>query len=430
MTNSRLLVRRGSALAVLAFLAACGEDDPSAPSPNATQVDAATEVRRLLIADAVSPTAQLYDLKDNTNISTQTFAGPASLVYSSPSGRFGLVQQRAQGRVNFIDGGVFTTGSGNTQSATRQSPARLTFELRDSLPTHESVAGNWISIFFDGSGMARWLDERDIIAGNPRVALEINSGGPQHSASATLVGTSAEYFVLAPRDPMGNILPQGVQSFNRTGQSLGQMNDCKNMHGNAAIAGAVIFGCEDGIAYVRVGPTGPVKVKAALIGSMAGMGVRNAYTEYGANFIVGQVMTRPGVTPSVTTWVTIEPISGSIEPLPLPSGSAVHRTVVDRYNGRVLQLTTAGALLVFNGLTRQLLHTIPGVVPQLPTSAIRFHEIGVADGVAYVASPYTGEVVVINTTAGTVTRRINVGGAPSRIAVLGATKSGTIALAK
>lgn len=429
MISASLVLRRSAALTAVMLLAACGEDDPAGPGANARTVDAATEVRRLLVSDAVTPTAQLWDLKDNTNLGTQTFAGPPSLVYSSPSGRYGIVQQRVQNRVNFIDGGVFTTGSGTASVATRQAAQRLTFELRDSLPTHESVAGNWISIFFDGSGMARWIDERDLLAGNPRVAVEINSGGPQHSASATLVAPTTEYFVLAPRDPAGNILPQGVQSFNRTGQSLGRMDNCRNMHGNAAIAGAVIFGCEDGIAYVRVGASGPVKVKAALTGSLAGLGVRNAYTEYGASFIVGQVMTRPGVTPSQNLLATIDPLSGSIEPLPLPAGTGFHRISVDHFNNRVLVLATSGTLFVFNGLTRQLLHTIPGVVPQLPTSAIRFHEVAPADGVAYVASPYTGEVVVVNTAAGNITRRINLGGAPSRIAVLGVAKSGTVRLA-
>jgi hypothetical protein len=201
------------------------------------------------------------------------------------------------------------------------------------------------------------------------------------------------------------------------------------MHGNAAIEGAVIFGCQDGILYVRLGSNGmPTKVKANLTGSLAGMGVRNAYSEYGAKFIVGQVLTPPGVTPSQRILATIDPLTGTIEPLPMPAGVVDHRIAVDAYNNRALVLGTNGSLYIFNGLTRQLQHTLGGLVPALPTSAIRFHEVATADGVAFVASPYTGEVIEVNTGTGAIVRRHAVGGAPSRLAILGVHKGGQVRL--
>jgi hypothetical protein len=422
-------LRTTAALLAAFVVAACGEDSPTAPSPDANLVEAATDLRRILIGDAVASTADVFDLKSSTKIQSVALAGPASLVYASPSGRYGILQQRTQGLVNFVDGGIYTEGSGASTVARKGAPARLAYEIRDSLPTHESVAGNWISIFFDGSGKAIWIDERDFYAGNYRTAVEINSGGPQHSASATLVTSAGDFFTLAPKDPAGNILPQGVQSFNRSGQSLGRLDACPNMHGNAAIEGAVIFGCQDGILYVRLGSNGmPTKVKANLTGSLAGMGVRNAYSEYGAKFIVGQVLTPPGVTPSQRILATIDPLTGTIEPLPMPAGVVDHRIAVDAYNNRALVLGTNGSLYIFNGLTRQLQHTLGGLVPALPTSAIRFHEVATADGVAFVASPYTGEVIEVNTGTGAIVRRHAVGGAPSRLAILGVHKGGQVRL--
>lgn len=422
-------IRSFVVLLAVSALAACGEDAPGVTGPDANLVDAATDLRRILIGDAVEATADVFDLKSASKIQSFTLAGPASLVYASPSGRYGVLQQRVQGRVTFVDGGIYTEGTGAAAVARKGAPTRLAYELRDSLPTHESVAGNWISIFFDGSGKAIWIDERDFYAGNYRTAVEINSGGPQHSASATLVTPVGDFFTLAPKDPAGNILPQGVQSFNRSGQSLGRLDACPNMHGNAALEGAVIYGCQDGLVYVRLGAGNlPTKVKATLSGSLAGMGVRNAYTEYGARFIVGQVLTAPGVTPSQRILVTIDPLTGTIEPLPMPAGVVDHRIAVDAYTNRALVLGTNGTLYIFNGLTRQLQHTLPGIVPALPTSGIRFHAIATADGVAFVASPYTGEIVEVNTGTGTVVRRINVGGAPSRLAILGVHKGGQVRL--
>lgn len=46
------------------------------------------------------------------------------------------------------------------------------------------------------------------------------------------------------------------------------------------------------------------------------------------------------------------------------------------------------------------------------------------EGLAAVASPTTGEIVLVNLGSGSVARRVPVGGAPSRIAILGATRAG------
>jgi hypothetical protein len=425
----RFGARALTATLALVALTACGDDNGLEPTPTpepAPTAIAAANFQRLLVADGSLPSARLIGLHNDSVVQSFSLTEPASYVYGTASGRFGAIQQRTAARVNFYDGGVWTEGP----LAYRRPAARLNFELTDSLPTHATVTGPWISVFMDGNGRAVWMNENDFLTGSPRVAFDIRTGGPHHSASSTIVLSGTPYFVVAPLNPAGG-LPNSVEVRNSAGVVVATAANCPSMHGNAAILNGAAFGCADGLVIVRQGITGVTATKITTSGDMAGLGLRNAWaSKSGAGVILGQFAALPG-QPTRRVMATIDPVSGDIGALPsLPGGAVDHWRAVEPTKGQIVMFATDGALYVFNAATRQLQHTVASVSPALPATGALTHQVDVAADLAAVASPSRGEVVIVNTATGTVTKRINLGGAPSRLAILGAKSAGRYTLAQ
>jgi len=405
------------ALAVLLVVAACS-DDPISPVP-VDETEPAINLQRLLVTDASQPVARLLALHNDSLLSTFNLSAPASYVFASSSGRFGGIQQRTADVVHFVDGGVWAHGD----HAHRESPRLLDFQLNDGLPTHPNVNGDWISVFFDGSGSAKWIREQDLAAGNPSVRFEVPTGGPHHSGSATIMVGNTPYFVYAPLNPAGG-LPTAVNVRNQQGELVAAVPDCPVMHGNSATTGAAVFGCNNGLVLVRSTGSGITAEKITPSGEMAGLGLRNAWSASGAAFILGQFAALPG-QPTRRVLATIDRQSGALNPLPpLPAGVVDHSRAVEPVKGQIVLLGNDGSVYIYNGATRQLQRTVPGVVPALPASGALPHWVAVVEDLAVVASPSTGQVVLVNLQTGAVIRRVTVGGEPSRVAILGVRESG------
>jgi hypothetical protein len=424
MLNTRL--RLGAALLATAALAACSDDNPAGPSPEPTPSLSAANFQRLLVADGTAATARLLAVHNDSTVSTFNLLEPSSYAYATSTGRFAALQQRARGRVNFFDAGVWVDGT----TGYRRPARALEFQLTDSLPTHASVTGPWISIFMDGNGRAVWMNESDFLAGTPRVAFEVQTGGPHHSASSTIVINGTPYFVFSPRNPAGG-LPNAVEVRTQSGQVVASVPDCPSMHGNAAIMNGAAFGCSDGLVIVRQGVAGVTATKVTTTGEMAGLGLRNAWAaKTGTGRILGQFSALPG-QPTRRVLALIDPVSGAIDPLPaLPAGVVDHWRAIEPVKGQVAMIGNDGTLYVYNAATRQLQHTVSNVTPAIAASGALTHQVDVVEDLAAVASPTTGEVVYVNLATGAIARRVNVGGAPSRLTFTGAKQNGTFRLAQ
>jgi hypothetical protein len=404
-------------VAAITTLAACS-DDPT--GSRIADPEPAINFQRLLIADAEAPTARLIALHNDSTLQTFTLSEPASRVYRSGGGRFAAVQQIGAGRVQFVDGGVWA----EERTAHRHGAGMLGFQLSDGRPSDENVMGDWISIFFDGSGMIRWLRESELRSSSPRVALEVNSGRPHHGISMTVVAGTTPYFAHSMPNPAGS--PTGVAVRNQQGQIVAEVpvGECPGTHGNSSIASGGVIGCNNGMVLVRPAGSGVTAQKVTLSGEMAGLALRNAFAGTGSSFILGQFAAFPG-QPAQRVLATIDPATGVVSRLPaLPAGVVDHWRAVEPARGQIVLLGTNGTVYVYSGSTRQLQHTVAGVVPPLPASGARPHQLAVVEDLAAVASPTTGEVVLIDLSRGTVIRRAAVGGSPSRIALLGTQRSG------
>jgi hypothetical protein len=409
--------RTVGALTAAVLLGACS-DGPTEPVVEAPQ--AAIHFQRLLVTDAQQPTGQLLALHNDSSVQTLTFGDMPTRVYTTSSGRFAGVNVQSQNRVQFVDGGVWTeTGS----QAYRRSASLLGFQLQDTRPSYENVNGDWISVFFDGSGVARWVLESDLAAGRSRTAHEVNTGTPHHGAGIMVPANNVPFFVTTATNAAGS--PQGVIVRNQQGQVVSQVavGECPGVHGNTSIATGGVIGCNNGMVLVRRSGASVVAEKVTLTGEMQGLALRNAYTGLGGSFILGQFAAFPG-QPAQRVFATIDPVSGAVTRLPaLPAGVTDSWRVVEPVKGQIVFLGNNGTLYIYNGATRQLQHTVAGVVPAIVTGAA-VHQVAVAEDLAAVASPTTGEVVLVNLANGSIIRRIAVGGAPSRLALLGAQRVG------
>jgi hypothetical protein len=409
------VVSRLAIVGVSVALAACDNPAGSRVGPP----EPALNFQRILVADAQEPSARLVALHNDSVVQTFTLASPATRVYRTGSGRFAAVQQQASNRVQFVDGGIWQ----EDRNAHRRDAGVLSFQLQDGRPADENVMGDWVSIFFDGSGMVRWLRESDLASGNPRITFEANSGRPHHGVSMTVLAGSTPFFVHSVANDAGS--PTGVAVRNQQGQVVTQVavGDCPGVHGNSAIVSGGVIGCNNGMVLVRPSGSSVTAQKITLTGDMTGLALRNAYAAAGASFIVGQFAAFPG-QPAQRVFAIIDPATGAVNRLPaLPTGVSDHWRAVEPVNGQVVLLGTNGALYVFDGSTRQLQHSVPNVVPPI-TSGASAHQFAVAENLAAVASPTRGEVVLVDLRNGSVTRRITVGGAPSRLALLGVQSAG------
>lgn len=416
------------AACALAITAACSDGSPTDPGDDAA-VAAATELRRLLVADATQPSARVIGLADNATLVTMTLDAPATNVYATESGRFGAVHQRAANVVSFVDGGVWLQGGGAQTTARRVAPRALGFQLTDRVPSYESVNGPWLTVFADGAGMVRLLDEREMATGTFRAVASVNTGGGHHGGAASLTTSAGTYLVHTMPNPAGGS-PRTVAVTSRQGAEVARTDDCPGMHGQGATRSAAVLGCTLGAVLVRAGADGvPAISRLVPVGALEGLGVRSVWARHDADFLVGRLSTPAGAATPRRVLVTIDPATGAMQPLPIPENTVEHSLAVDPHTQRIVLLATTGTLYVIDGAARALRHTIAGVVPTLPASGALPHQVAVAEGMAYLASPTAGEVIVVNTTTGAVAGRIAVDGQPSRLAVLGVRADGQYRLA-
>ncbi len=416
--HRRPVFARVLALLSLSLLVVACSDSTTGPSPADEHVSA-SELQRLLVTDAEQPVARVLDASSGDLLGSMPLSGPGSYVFASHSGRFGVVQQRPQDRVQFVDGGVWTHGD----HAHVSDPRMLSFDVQEGLPTHANVNGPWMSTFFDGTGRAVWFDERDFFQSQYRIAFSVETGGPHHSGSATVLVGDTPYFVVAPLNPEGG-LPRAVEVYDQSGAVVSVVPNCPVMHGNSSAGSTAVFGCNDGLVLVRPSGGSVTAQKITPTGEMEGLGLRNAWSAPDASVILGQFAALPG-QPTRRVLALIDVNSGALHPLPpLPTGVMDHWRAVEPVRNQVVLLGTDGDLYIYSGTTRQLQRVANGVVPALPQSGATTHQVAVVEGMAAVASPSTGEVVLVDLATAQVIRRINVDGAPSRLAILGPSADG------
>jgi hypothetical protein len=402
------------ALAAL-LIAGCSDS----PTDNDAQApEAAINFQRLFVADAQNSTGRLLALHNDSVVATFTFPTTVSAAVTSGSGRHVMLRMSGQ-NTHFVDGGVWIDNG-----FARTAPSGvLPFKLEGGNPSHDNVNGDWMSVHFDGSGHAVWVRESQLRTASSGVAFESNPGQPFHGGSITVLANGAPFFVHSMPNSAG--AAQGVIVRNQQGQTVAEIpiGGCPGLHGNGAVLSGGVFGCNDGMVWVRPNGSSVTAEKVTMTGDMQGLALRNSYQTSGVDFMLGQFAAVAG-QPAQRVLAKLDPQTRSITRLPaLPAGVVDHFRVIEPKQGRIVLLGTDGTLYIYSS-SATLLRTVPGVVAALPTTGAIPHQVAAAENLVAVSSPSTGQVVLVDLNTGSVIRRVTVGGSPSRLAMVGARQAG------
>ncbi len=366
------------------------------------------EMRRLLVADQAAPRAHLVDVVDGRTLQAFTLAEPASAVYATHSGRYAFVHQRNAGLVEAFDGGIWAEEHGDHAHLRTAQPGKTPFRLEGAVPAHWMVDGTNVSVFFDGSGEAAFMDEARLLRqdfGHTRIR-----GSAAHHGNALTLGGA--YFLTVKHAAGGTL--DTIRAFDATGRVLRTFADCPAIHGDAVNGSAAAWGCADGALVVTPSGDGFAARKLVPTGALAGTGARNFRSRPGVPYFVAQM----GNSAGVRALAKVDPAAGTITPIAYP-GTYFLGWEITPDGGHLLVLDESGTLHVYDArsMTVQGSVTVSAAIPVAERSAAP--QMAVAHETAYVTSPKTGEVLEVDYVGRRVTRRFSLGGAPGRIAVLG-----------
>jgi hypothetical protein len=423
--------RRGLLIAAMAafFLTACGgggDDDHEA-----VFIDTAG---RLAIAENNAPQLRVYDLDSGTVEATYAMDNPPSAVYASPGGRYAVVVQRLQDRVQFVDGGIWQEDHGDHLHDYKQGSRSLSFRLSGPRPTHYDVqVGKQAAIFFDGNSQAnpvqnagaRLVTDDSIAAGRVAAALDLNL--PVHGL-AEPVGD--KLLTVARAADASDTLPTHLVLYRRTGTGYAAVRElptrCNGMHGSFSSGASTVVGCREGMLVVRhLSATevsdGQIVPTPIRIGTIAG------HPRLPDQFIgIGNEGAAPN--PVTTRFFALDAATGAAtELVPQGWGPGRQRRAhgFDRTGQRFFIIDDQGALIVLQRRGGAWVHLarVDSAIPSMP-SAAPWPAI-VANGArdhVYLTDPVARQLVVVNSTTGAIIERRNLGFTPSAITWLGITR--------
>jgi hypothetical protein len=423
--------RRGlfAAAATAFLLAACGggvDDDHEA-----VFIDTAG---RLAIAENNAPQLRVYDLDSGAVEATYAMDNPPSAVYASPGGRYAVVVQRLQDRVQFVDGGIWQEDHGDHLHDYKQASRLLAFRLNGPRPTHYDVqAGRQAAIFLDGNGQAnpvqnagvRLITDASIAAGQVAAAIDLTL--PIHGL-AEPVGD--KLLTVARAADAIDSLPTHLTLHHRAGSGFSPVRElptrCNGMHGSFSSGSSTVVGCREGMMVVRhLSATevdnGRMVPAAIRIGTVAG------HPRLPDHFIgIGNEGAAPD--PVTTRFFALDAEAGTATPF-VPQGWETGRLRrahgFDRTGQRFFILDDQGALIVAQrqGGAWANLARVAAAIPTMPAAAPwpAIVANGARDQV-YITDPVARQLVVINSVTGAIVERRTLGFSPSAAAWIGITR--------
>lgn len=228
MTPTRFVERRFlmAGLAAATLLAACGGGvaEEQAHDHENIRIDTAG---RLAVVEEGAVTLRIHDLDSGMVEASHVMQASPSAVYASPGGRYAVVPQRLQDRVQFVDGGIFQEDHGDHLHDYKQASKAVSFTLTGSRPTHYDVqAGMQAAVYFDGDGTAT----------------------PAVNAGVSLL-------TVTRASDTSDTLPTHLNLHQRSGSAYSFVRQlptrCNGMHGSFSSGSSTLVGCVDGMMLVN-----------------------------------------------------------------------------------------------------------------------------------------------------------------------------------
>lgn len=207
---------------------------------------------RLFVSDHGEPIITVVDALTGNKIDTLPLKGPASL-YRSASGRIVFAVQGKADMVSAVSTGITFEDHGDHGDIEITAPRLTGTEIAGTKPSHFVEHDGEFTLFFDGEGVARILDEKKALDGETSVR-EVKADAPHHGVAAAY----GDYALLSePNKEKPDELPVGIRVVDSAGKQVGDIRACPDLHGEATSGKLMVFACASGILLVRDADQGP-----------------------------------------------------------------------------------------------------------------------------------------------------------------------------
>ena len=238
------------------MLAACGGSSSDDPHEH-TDIETAG---RLALFDTDASQLRILDLDSSEILASMAVDGEAPRLYASPGNRYAVAIQRGDDLVSFVDGGLYTEDHGDHMHDYAETPSMLSLTLNDHKPTHYSSGEAEGVVFFDGgeaaSSKVTVFSDTTLGSGSTLASLQLDNN--MHGAAKMIDG----HLFVTYRDSSitDTTLPAAVERYHLDGSSFEfeerYSQACPRLHGAAANAHSLGFGCSDGVLAIDLHEAG------------------------------------------------------------------------------------------------------------------------------------------------------------------------------
>jgi len=240
-----------------AMLTACGGSSGGDEPHEHTDIDTAG---RLALFDTDASQLKVLDLDDTEVLASMAMDGEAPRLYASPGNRYAVAIQRGDDLVSFVDGGLYTEDHGDHMHDYAVTPSMLSLTLNDHKPTHYSSGESEGVVFFDGgeatSSKVTVFSDATLGSGATVASLPLDNN--MHGVAKMIDG----HLFVTYRDSSitDTTLPAAVERYHLDGSDFEfeerYSQACPRLHGAAANAHSLGFGCSDGVLVIDLHEAG------------------------------------------------------------------------------------------------------------------------------------------------------------------------------
>ncbi|WP_372999283.1 hypothetical protein [Marinobacter sp.] len=400
-----------------AMLAACGGSSSSEDEHEHTDIDTAG---RLALFDTDASQLKVLDLDNTEVLASMAMDGEAPRLYASPGNRYAVAIQRGDDLVSFVDGGLYTEDHGDHMHDYAEMPSMLTLTLNDHKPTHYSSGESEGVVFFDGGEAAssKVTVFSDTTLGSGATVASLPLDNNMHGVAKMIDG----HLFVTYRDSSitDTTLPAAVERYHLDGSDFEfeerYSQACPRLHGAAANAHSLGFGCSDGVLVIDLHEAG---YPATKLGNPEGLADGSRIGTLVANHDVEELVGIAG-----DRFFVIHPESTT---------EVYHELEIGEDVGRLAQgFTTHGEVFYVLGDDSGLRLFDPAHDWELITTAELMDAPGEGDTLAVAVSAARERLFVlhnqsvheVDATDGDVVRTIDLGFSASAIAWLGLAEAG------
>jgi hypothetical protein len=239
----------------------------TALSPFPSFADDTKETWRLFIADHTQPVVRVLDAKSGSELGRFDLGGYAALSLSD-SGKTVFAVQGDKDTVQVIASGIGLSDHGEHRDIEISDAKLLPGIITGKKPGHVVTHGDDVAVFYDRGGKVDLFQESALLEGKGNAA-SIDTTAAHHGVAVPM----GKHILVSVPDMTKEVKPDelpprlGLRVVDREGKQLGEAATCTGLHGEAASARLVAFGCAEGVLVARPGGLDGPKLEMVAYGS-------------------------------------------------------------------------------------------------------------------------------------------------------------------